>query len=362
MNFDFSDEQKQLREALRRFMSKEVTRSLVRMAIDDAGAGQAAWRALGEMGASTMMLPENCGGHGLGALELCLLAEEAGRVLAPLPWLATLGLSAQALLISADEAAQQLWLPRIAAGEASTFAAPLDGQTGELPCFDGQRLTGCSSLVLDGHTATFAVVLARDAHGGECLVVCDLDTSVFRTALPVHDAVLPCSRLDFYGTAATRLSCDAGRVLLGVRERAAVFSAFEQLGAADGALAMAVAYARERRAFGRPIGAYQGIKHKLADVYTLNEMARVHCYYAAWALAADAPELGCAAAAARIAATDALSYAAQENIQTHGGMGYTWDMDCQLFYKHARASAVLLGGRHLWSEALVRSLEQTAGE
>ena len=362
MNFDFSDEQKQLREELRRFMGKEVTPALARAAMDDPQAGQAAWQALGELGAGTMMLPEDCGGQGLGALELCVLAEEAGRVLAPLPWLPTLGLAAQALLIGADAATRQAWLPRIAAGEAATLAAPLDGQTGTLPRFDGQRLSGESPLVPGGMEAAFAVVLARDDAGHACLVVCELDATVTRGALPVHDAVLPCAHLAFSGTVATRLACDASATLQRVRERAAVFVAFAQLGAADGALAMAAAYARERRAFGRPIGAYQGIKHKLADVYTRNEMARVHCYYAAWALSADAPELGRAAAAARIAATDALTFAAQENIQTHGGMGYTWEMDCHLYYRHARASAVLLGGRHLWSEALVRALEQEAGE
>jgi alkylation response protein AidB-like acyl-CoA dehydrogenase len=135
-----------------------------------------------------------------------------------------------------------------------------------------------------------------------------------------------------------------------VRQRAAILVAFEQLGGADAALEMSVAYARERKAFGRTIGSYQGIKHKLADIYTVNQLARAHCYYGAWALTADsvstetAPELALAAASARVSASEAYSMAAQESIQVHGGMGYTWELDCHLHYRRARMLAVELGG------------------
>ena len=148
-------------------------------------------------------------------------------------------------------------------------------------------------------------------------------------------------------------------LLVRVRQRAAILLAFEQLGGADAALEMAAHYARERKAFGRAIGSYQGIKHKLADMYTANQLARVHCYYGAWALDADARSgadgdsaLGIAAAAARVSATQAYSLAAQENLQTHGGMGYTWDSDCHLHYRRARHHALVLGSVHHWREQL----------
>ncbi|MDE2502825.1 MAG: acyl-CoA dehydrogenase, partial [Burkholderiales bacterium] len=156
---------------------------------------------------------------------------------------------------------------------------------------------------------------------------------------------------------------DARALLARLRDRAAVGLAFEQLGGADAALELAAAYARERKTFGRTIGSYQGIKHKLADLYTANQIARVHCYYGAWALDADAqaaggaPELAAAAAAARVAASRAYNLAAQECIHVHGGMGYTWDVDAQLHYRRARQLTVMLGSEHLWRERLVRELE-----
>ncbi len=375
MNFDFSDDQNVLRGEVRKFLTKESPVSAARRVIDEGGThAQGAWQGLAGLGVTALMLPEDCGGIGLGALELCVVAEEVGRQLGALPLASTLYLAAQALLLGAGAAQQQRWLPRLAAGDIATLAAPLDGDTATaaLPRFDGQALHGLAPLVMDGGCAAFAVVLAQSAGGEPIFVVADLKSNVKRRPLATLDPAKPFAELSFDSAPAEALDAcpDALALLARVRDRAAILLAFEQLGGADAALDMAAAYARERKAFGRTIGSYQGIKHKLADIYTANQMARAHCYYGAWALAADAasadspagsqkpaPELALAAASARVAATQAYSLAAQENIQVHGGMGYTWELDCHLHYRRARQLAVALGNVHAWREAVAAELQ-----
>jgi alkylation response protein AidB-like acyl-CoA dehydrogenase len=363
MNFEFTEDQDVLRTEVRKFLVNESPLSLARAAMEDGGErAKEVWRGLAGLGVTTLMLPPSCGGHGLGALELCVVAEEVGRQLAPLPLASTLYLAAQALLLGASEAQQERWLPRIARGEAATWAAPLDGQCNAqaLPVFEAGVLRGTAPLVPDALAAAFAVVLAREAKSGSVvLVLADLGARVQRTPRATLDPSRPFASLVFDGVEAEPLDACADPLALvdAVRQRAAILLAFEQLGGADAALDMAAAYARERRTFGRAIGSYQGIKHKLADIYTRNQMARSHCYYGAWALASGAPELPLAAAGARVSASEAFGFAAQENIQTHGGMGYTWELDCHLFYRRARQLAVMLGSVHEWRERLVQGLE-----
>ena len=369
MNFDFSDDQNVLRGEVRRFLVKESPVSAARRVIDTGGThAEAAWQGLAGLGVTALMLPEASGGIGLGALELCVVAEEVGRQLGALPLASTLYLAGQALLLGASAAQQQRWLPRIARGDIATLAAPLDGELARitLPRFDGRALHGVAPLVMDGGCAALAVVLAQGTGGQPVFVVVELAQRVSRRALATLDPAKPFAELTFDATPAEALdACSDALVLLErVRNRAALLLAFEQLGGADTALEMATAYARERKAFGRTIGSYQGIKHKLADLYTANQMARAHCYYGAWALAADsshpaesAPELALAAASARVAATQAYSLAAQENIQVHGGMGCTWELDCHLHYRRARQLAVALGNVHAWREGVAAELE-----
>ncbi len=368
MNFDFSDDQNVLREEVRKFLAKESPVNAARHVIDSGGThAEAAWQGLAGLGVTALMLPESCGGIGLGALELCVVAEEIGRQLGALPLASTLYLAGQTLLLGASVAQQQRWLPRIARGDIATLAAPLDGDLAgaALPRFDGQALHGVASLVMDGGCAAFAVVLAHNVGGKPVFVIVDLAQRVSRRTLGTLDPAKPFAELRFDATAAEALDAcsDAMALLERVRNRAAILLSFEQLGGADAALEMAAAYARERTAFGRTIGSYQGIKHKLADIYTTNQMARAHCYYGAWALAADAasgknpaPELALAAASARVASTQAYSLAAQENIQVHGGMGYTWALDCHLHYRRARQLAVTLGNVHAWREDVAAEL------
>jgi alkylation response protein AidB-like acyl-CoA dehydrogenase len=369
MNFDFSGDQAALREQLRKYLVKESPTGRARDVIDSGATHDAkVWQGLVRLGATALMLPDDCGGIGLGAMELCVVAEEVGRQLSPVPLASTLYLAVQAVLLGASHAQQRRWLPAVAEGACGTLAAPLDGETdiGALPRFAGGRLHGVAPLVADGAIAQWAVVLAADAQGQPLWVLSALEQGLVRRPLATLDASKPFAAWTFDGTPAEALDAvaDAQGLLRRVRDRAAVLLAFEQVGAADAALERAAAYARERKAFGRTIGSYQGIKHKLADLYVANQMARAHCYYGAWALAADvaqpggAPELPAAAAAARVSASRALSQAAQEGLHVHGGMGYTWELDCHLFYRRARQQAVLLGNEHAWRERLAAELEK----
>ena len=375
MNFDFSDDQNTLRTEIRKFLTKESPLTQARALLEGEGRyAQGVWSGMAQLGVTSLMLPEDCGGIGLGAMEMCVVAEEVGRQLSPVPLASTMYLAVQAFLLSTQEHSpqRQKWLQPVSGGSVGCLAAPTDGQKplADLPVFDGKTLKGECLLVADGIAAQWGVALARNAAGADVLVAFQFDTSVQRKALKTLDPSKPYASLSFGGTAAELLDgvSSAAQVLARVRNRAAVMLAFEQLGAADAALEMAAAYAKERKAFGRAIGSYQGIKHKLANLYTNNQLARAHCYYGAWALTADmaqatgAPELAAAAAAARVSTTQALSDAAQENLHTHGGMGYTWELDCHLFYRRARQQAVELGNIHAWREQVAAELQKCMDE
>ena len=371
MNFDFSDEQNALRNEIRKFLTKESPLTQARVLLEEDGQyAKGVWNGMAQLGVTGLMLPEDCGGIGLGAMELCVVAEEVGRQLSPVPLASTMYLAVQALLLATQEQSAQRhkWLLPVSGGSIGCLAAPADGQKplAQLPVFDGKSLKGECALVADGLAAQWGVALARNADGGEVLVAFKVDGSVQRKALKTLDPSKPYAALSFVDTPAELLdgTRSADYVLARTRNRAAVLLAFEQLGAADAALEMASSYAKERKAFGRAIGSYQGIKHKLANIYTNNQLARAHCYYGAWALTADmqtadgAPELAGAAAAARVSSTQAFSDAAQENLHTHGGMGYTWELDCHLFYRRARQQAVALGNIHAWREQVASELQK----
>ncbi|MEC8165625.1 MAG: acyl-CoA dehydrogenase family protein, partial [Pseudomonadota bacterium] len=167
------------------------------------------------------------------------------------------------------------------------------------------------------------------------------------------------AKLVFDGTSAALLGStgEGWNLTERVLDHAAILIAFEQLGGAQQCLELATDYAKNRFAFGRPIGSFQAIKHKLADVYIATELARSHAYYGAWALTSDAPDLPVAAAAARVAGSRAYYLASSENIQTHGGMGFTWELDCHLYYRRAKLLNLALGGERRWKEKLITRLE-----
>ncbi len=367
MNFDFSDDQKALKSEARRFLDARCTSQTVRGVLDDPAKAydRDLWKAVADMGWLGAAIPETYGGLGLGRIEVCAIAEELGRALAPIPFASTVYFAAEALLLAGSEEQKSRWLPKIAEGAVigcfATVERPGVLTEGQVQAkVEGGKLTGVKLPVTDGGIADLAIVLAKEG-GASCLFLVELaGEGVKRETLETLDPTRGAARLTFAGAPAERLG-DAGEGMATadqVLDRAAVLLAFEQVGGADRALEMAKGYALERYAFGRPIGSYQAIKHKLADMYVKTELARSNAYYGAWALNAGAAELPLAAAAARVSATDAFWHAAKENLQTHGGMGFTWDVDCHLFYRRSQQLGLVAGGAKAWKERLVSQLER----
>ncbi|MFA5939164.1 MAG: acyl-CoA dehydrogenase family protein [Sinimarinibacterium sp.] len=366
MNFEFSDEARAVQAEARRFFGERCPRPLVRHAVEGEQAAAAPlWRELGTLGYLAAGIDAEHGGQGLGLPERCLICEEAGRALAPLPLVAH-WTAVTAIARHGSAAQRARWLPPLADGSiiATCTLAPAGAGPGvDSPCrLEHDLVTGTRQPVEAGAGAGL-VVLQAHAPDGLCLVLVELaQAAVERTVVPMIDPSRPHARLTFRGARAERLgAAGAGAALAdGLRDHAAILTGFCQLGGADAALAMARDYALERYAFGRVIGGYQAIKHKLVDVYVRNEIARGHCYYGAWSLATDAPETPAAAAGARLAATRAFSFAAQENVQVHGGLGFTWEADCHLYYRRARLLALVDAPLDAWRERLVDAMATPA--
>jgi alkylation response protein AidB-like acyl-CoA dehydrogenase len=366
MNFDFSDDQKFLKSEARKFLEAQSPTSRVRKVLDDDARGYDAelWQAVAAQGWLGAAIPEAHGGLGLGHLQLCVIAEELGRAVAPIPFASTVYFLAEAVMLAASEEQKADILPKIAAGEIIGALATSEGPGPVTPgsvqaSVSGGKLSGTKLPVTDGDIAGLALVLAKE--GGQAgLYLVDVGgAGVTRESVKTLDPTRDAAKLTFKDAPAERLGTEDGFALLEqILDRAAVLLAFEQCGGADRCLEMAKAYALERYAFGRPIGSYQAIKHKLADIYVKNELARSNAYYGAWALNTNAVELPLAASAARIAGCEAFWFAAKENVQTHGGIGYTWEMDCHLFYKRSRQLALTAGAPRVWKERLVSQLER----
>ena len=367
MNFDFSDDQKSLKDEARKFLAAKCPPTVVRALLDDPAPGfdRALWDAIAEQGWLGAAIPEAFGGLGLGYLELCCIAEELGRAVAPVPFASTVYFLAEALLLAGSDEQKRALLPKIVAGQVIGAFATSErpgpvGEAGIEAVVSGGKLTGSKLPVTDGGIADVAVVLAREA-GQLSLFLVDLNgQGVSRTTLDALDNSRNLARIDFADAPAESLgAAGAGLTLYEqITERAAILLAFEQLGGADRVLEVAKAYVLERYAFGRQIGSYQAIKHRLADMYTKNVLARGNAYYGAWALNSDRPETPLAAAQARIAASEAYWYGAKENVQVHGGMGFTWELDCHLHYRRSQQLALVAGAPRQWKERLVSRLER----
>ena len=370
MNFDFSDDQKALKEQAQRFLRDRCPPKTVRAILEgDEPFDRALWKGVVEMGWTATAIPEEFGGLGLGYLELCVIAEELGRACAPIPFASSVYLATEFILAAGTPAQKQKYLPALAAGELIGTVAIAEGPSVPSPrtikaTFKGGKIDGVKTPVSDANAADFVVVLARTGDDGDrslSLAIVDLKgAGVERGALRAIDPTRDTAKMTFSGAAGEALGAtgEGWAITRAVLDRAAVLLAFEQVGGADACLAMAKDYALNRYAFGRQIASYQAIKHKLADMYVNNEIARSNAYYAAWALATGSVDLPEAAAGARISATQAYDYASRENIQTHGGMGYTWELDCQLFYRRAKNDGLALGSQRSWKDRLVAHLER----
>ena len=366
MNFDFSDDLKLLREQARKFLSEKSSPKSVRKILEGAAPYDTGlWQAVAGMGWLGAAVPETYGGAALGYDGLCVLAEEMGHALAPIPFSSSIYLATEAILAAGSEAQKRAYLPKLVEGSRIGTLAFAEGAGNpdavrmKARVTNG-KLSGTKLPVADGEIADFAVVAANGT-GEASLYLVDLrDSGVTKSSLKSLDPSRNQAKLVFQNVRAEPLGppgqgLDLIRTLL---DRAAVLVAFEQIGGAQACLEMARTYATERYAFGRPIGSFQAIKHKLADIYVATELARSNAYYGAWALSSGAAELPVAAAAARVAATDAFHLASKENIQTHGGMGFTWEADCHLFYRRAKLLATTIGTAPYWKDRLISELER----
>src|SRR5215471_7351573 len=356
MNLGVSAEQRELRESVRRFLAERAPLPRVRELMDAPDAMDAeVWRqAADQLGLQGIAIPEEYGGAGFSFAEQAIVLEELGGALYTGPYLASAVLAASALLASEDEGARRDFLPGIACGETvATLAFTEDNGSWEPDAIrlaaakngTGWRLDGHKSFVLDGHTAGLILAVAATDAGLSLFAVDAAAGGLSRTPLPTLDQTRKLARLEFDAVAGRLIGSpgDAAAVLDRVLDVAAVALAAEQLGGAQRALDMAVEYAKIRHQFGRAIGSFQAIKHRCADLLLEVESLRSAVGFAAAAVADGSPEVPAVASLIKAYASDTFFHVAGENIQIHGGIGFTWEHDAHLYFKRAAASQLFLG-------------------
>ncbi|WP_330351118.1 acyl-CoA dehydrogenase family protein [Streptomyces sp. NBC_00582] len=370
MDLTFSQEQDELRTVVRSFLAKYSDEAAVRrLAADPRGHDAVVWRRMaGELGLQGLAVPEEYGGSGFGYVELGVVFDEAGRALLCEPYFATVALAAEALLRCADDQARADLLPGIASGATiATLALTEDSGRWDEPGIrltahdtpDGWRLTGAKTYVPDGLLADLLLVAARTPGGISLFAVGADAAGLTRTPLPTLDQTRKQARLEFADTPARLIGPEgtAWPVLERTLATASVLLAAEQVGGAAAALDAAVDYARIRVQYGRPIGSFQGIKHKCADMLVEIESARSAAYAGLWALdAGDDTETAVAAALAQAFCSEAFTKVAGDSIQIHGGIGFTWEHPAHLYFKRAKSSEVLLGTPSYHRELLAARL------
>jgi alkylation response protein AidB-like acyl-CoA dehydrogenase len=367
VDFGFSQEQDLLRQTTRSFLEKECPSTFVRRMMDDpAGTTDEFWQKLAELGWLGLVYPEAYGGVGLGLVDLTVVLEEMGRVVMPGPFFSSVLLGGLAVLEAGSEAQKQAWLPKIATGEARATLALLEEGGGAGPAGielaakagkDGRHvLSGTKLFVPDAHGADVLVVAARtgkatkdDPFRGVSLFLVPADARGLSTALlPTMDQTrklceVTLSRVEV-GPDALLGSADQGwGPLARVLDKATVGLCAEMCGGAQRVLEMCTDYAKIRVAFGKPIGTYQAVKHKCADMLVAVENAKSITYYAAWAADEGVPEAALAASMAKAYVSDAYRKVAGDGIQIHGGIGFTWEHDLHLYFKRAKGSEVTFG-------------------
>jgi alkylation response protein AidB-like acyl-CoA dehydrogenase len=368
MNFAFSDEQEELRAAVRRFLTEKSPETEVRRLMDTTeGYDPAVWRQMAEqLGLQSLTIPEEFGGSGFSYVELIVVLEEMGAALLCAPFFSTVALGANALLTSGDDDAKKSYLPGLASGETiATLAITEDNGKWDFSGIelvatqkDGWVLNGHKMFVLDGHVANLIVVAARTVQGVTLFAVDGDAAGLTRTPLPTMDQTRKQARLEFSDTPATIIGSEGGAEagLSKTLDLAAVALAAEQVGGAQHVLDSSVEYAKTRIQFGRPIGSFQAIKHKCADMLLEVESAKSAAYYAGWAAAEDSDELPVVASLAKSYCSEAYFHAAAENIQIHGGIGFTWEHPAHLYFKRAKSSELLLGDPSYHRELLAQRI------
>jgi alkylation response protein AidB-like acyl-CoA dehydrogenase len=363
-------ERDELRDTIRRFLNSNAPLHSTRRVVEaEPGYDVAAWTTMtAQLGLAGLPIAEEFGGAGASTAELAVVMHELGRANLPSPYLASVVLAAEAISRSGDEAAKKEWLPRIAAGELLATLAVTDDDgrcgtdSGTLRADrseDGYLLSGHRLFVIDGQIAELILVAAR-TEGGVSLFAVDGDApGVRRTALPTLDSTRRQSRVEFTETPARLVGTEgqAHSVFDHTLDLAAIALAAEQLGGAERCLEMALEYAKERVAFGRPIGGFQAIKHKFADLLLEVQFARSAVEHAVAAAAAGDPgELSLAASVAKAHCSDMYAMVATECIHIHGAIGFTWEHDAQLFFKRAKSSQLMFGDVSFHRERIAAEL------
>ncbi|MFG2351091.1 acyl-CoA dehydrogenase family protein [Streptomyces phaeochromogenes] len=381
MDFAFSDEQEELRRTVRAFLTATSPETEMRRLMETPeGFDRALWRRMGtELGLQGLAVPEEYGGAGYGPVEVGVVMEELGRALLCAPFLSSAVLATTTLLRCDDEDARKRLLPGLASGElvgtlALTEGSPSGpgGPGGATTRWDAEGirltaresagswlLTGHKMFVLDGAAADVVLTVARTGEGIAVFWVDGDAAGLTREPLPTMDPTRRQARLDYHDVPATRLRTSSGDgwdLVSEVLDRAAVALAAEQVGVASRALDMAVEYAKVRHQFGRPIGSFQAVKHLLADVLLEVESARAAAHYALLAAENEDPELPAVASLAKAFCSDACLQATEQNIQVHGGIGFTWEHPAHLYLKRAKTSQLLFGDPAYHRELLAQRI------
>jgi len=369
MNFAFTEEQDELRKTVRQFLDAKSPETAVREQMEtDTGFDPAVWSQMGEqLGLQGLIVPEEFGGSGYSYVELGIVLEEMGRSLLCAPFFSTVVLAANTLIHSGDDDAKKAHLPGIADGSTIATVAFTEpsgkwdesGITMQATASgDGFTLSGTKMFVLDGHTANLIIVAARTDAGVSLFSVDGGAAGLTRTALSTMDQTRKQAKLEFANTPATLIGVDGEgwAILSRVLDLAAVGLAAEQVGGAQKVLEMAVEYAKVRVQFGRPIGSFQAIKHKCADMLLEVESAKSAAYYGMWCAAELNDELPSVASLAKAYCSEAYFHATAENIQIHGGIGFTWEHPAHLYFKRAKSSELLFGDPTYHRELLAQRI------
>jgi alkylation response protein AidB-like acyl-CoA dehydrogenase len=367
VQFAFTDEQQQFRSAVRRFLSdKSPTTEVRRLMATAEGYDPAVWRQLSaELALPGIHIPEQYGGAGFGMIELCIVTEEFGRALFCAPYFSTAVLAANAIMNAAADAQKSKLLPDLAGGSRlATLAVTepngrwdIDGiEMTATSDADGYQLNGVKSFVVDGHTADLLVVAARAGGKPGLFAIEGNANGVARQRLDSMDPTRKIARIEFKGARAELLGNldDGTPALRRTMDQAAIALANEMVGGAQTMLDSAVDYSKLRVQFGREIGSFQAIKHKLADLLLEVELAKSAAYYAAQAAAIEDPEWPALASLAKASASETYLRSAIDCIQIHGGIGFTWDNDTHLWFKRAKSSEVFLGQPSYHRELLMQ--------
>jgi alkylation response protein AidB-like acyl-CoA dehydrogenase len=371
MQFTFSDEQEEFRLIVRRFMDDKSPTTEVRKLMDtEEGYDEAVWKQLSqELGLPGIHIPEEYGGQGFGFIELCIVMEEMGRALLCAPYFSTTALAATAIMGAGTEEQKLALLPDIASGQTLATLAftetsgswePGSMELTATPVDDGYELNGSKSFVVDGLTADLLIAVARTpgtsgAYGLSFFTLKGDGKGVNRHLLKSLDPTRKLAQIEFDHAPATLLGelNEAGAILPNILDLAAVALASESVGGAQKMLESSLDYAQLRMQFGRLIGSFQAIKHKCADMFLEVELAKSAAYYAAAEAAEQTADFPAVASLSKACASDTYMKAAQECIQIHGGIGFTWENDTHLYFKRAKSSEVFLGDPNYHRDQLV---------